>query len=338
MVNGSALRDVKGVHVMSEKIINDAMPAAKTGGLQHWIRQRRINKNWQFYMMLILPLAWYLIFCYVPMYGVTLAFKKFSVSKGILASPWVDPWNKWFMKYFNSPYFSRTLLNTFLLSFYSLIFGFPLPILLALLLNEVRSKMYQKFVQNITYIPHFLSIVVLVGLLNSFTNRDYGIVNKVIQMFGGEPNNWMQVKDLFRKLYVGSGVWQNMGWDSIIYIAALAGVDPQLHESAYIDGANRYQCMWHINLPGIMPTVVIMLILNSGHILSVGFEKVFLMQNEINIAVSDVIATYVYRISLLDSNQYELSTAIGLFNSLVNCTMLIVVNQISRKVSDVGLW
>lgn len=304
----------------------------------HWVRVRRINKNWQFYLMLLIPLAWYFIFCYMPMYGVTLAFKKFSVMKGILGSPWVDPWYRWFEKYYTSPYFTRTITNTFTLSFFSLLFGFPLPILLALLLNEVSNKRYQKLVQNVTYVPHFLSTVVLVGLLTSFTNRDYGIVNKIVIAMGGTPNNWMQVPQLFRGLYVGSGVWQNMGWDSIIYIAALAGVDPQLHESAYIDGANRYQCMWHINLPCIMPTVVIMLILNSGHILSVGFEKVFLMQNDVNISVSDVISTYVYRISLLDSNQYELSTAIGLFNSLVNCAMLVVVNQIARKVSDVKLW
>jgi putative aldouronate transport system permease protein len=243
--------------------------------------------------MLLLPLAWYFIFCYMPMYGIILSFKKYSVMKGIVGSPWIHPWYKWFQKYYESPYFWRTISNTFLLSFYSLIFGFPLPILLALLLNEVTSKRYQKFVQNVTYIPHFLSTVVLVGLLTSFTNRDYGIVNKVIAHFGGTADNWMQVKTLFRRIYVGSGVWQNMGWDSIIYIAALAGVDPQLHESAYIDGANRYQCMWHINLPGIMPTIVIMLILNSGYILSVGFEKVFLMQNDLNIMVSDVISTYV---------------------------------------------
>lgn len=307
-------------------------------GFMNWLRVRRIDKNWQFYLMLLIPLAWYFVFCYMPMYGIVLSFKKFSVMKGIIGSPWVNPWYKWFMKFFNSPYFVRTISNTFILSFFSLLLGFPLPVILALLLNEVSSKRYQKFVQNVTYIPHFLSTVVLVGLLNSFTNRDYGIVNKIIAMFGGQPENWMQVPDLFRPLYIGSGIWQNMGWDSIIYIAALAGVDPQLHESAYIDGANRYQCIWHINIPCILPTIVIMLILNSGHMLSVGFEKVFLMQNGLNMAVSDVISTYVYRISLLDSNQYELSTAIGLFNSLINCTMLIIVNQISRKVGDVALW
>ena len=315
-----------------------AATAYKRSGFMYWIRQRRINKNWQFYVMLILPLVWYFIFCYMPMPGVILGFKKYKALLGIYASPWADPWYKWFMKYYNSPYFGRTIGNTFILSFMSLVLGFPLPILLALLLNEVRNKFFQKFVQNITYIPHFLSTVVLVGMLTCFTNRYYGIVNKLIEALGGTANNWMQVPYLFRGLYVGSGIWQNMGWDSIIYIAALAGVDPQLHESAYIDGANRYQCMWYINLPCIMPTVVIMLILNSGYILSVGFEKVYLMQNNLNMAVSDVISTYVYRISLLSSNQFEMSTAIGLFNSVVNCAMLVIVNAVARKVSDVQLW
>ncbi len=328
---------LKGCVRVSDRVAKMAKTNSN-GGFKHWLRVRRINKNWQFYLMLLLPLAWYFIFCYMPMYGIVLSFKKYSVTKGIMGSPWANPWYKWFLKYYNSPYFMRTITNTFVLSFFSLICGFPLPVLLALLLNEVSNKKYQKFVQNITYVPHFLSTVVLVGLLTSFTNRDYGVVNKIIEFCGGEPQNWMQNASLFRPLYIGSGIWQNMGWDSIIYIAALAGVDPQLHESAYIDGANRYQCMWHINLPCIMPTIVIMLILNSGYILSVGFEKVYLMQNGINMAVSDVISTYVYRISLLDSNQYELSTAIGLFNSLVNCLMLIIVNQISRKVGDVALW
>jgi len=318
--------------------MSDRAMVSSHKGAMHWIRQRRINKNWQFYAMLLLPLLWYFIFCYMPMPGVILAFKKYSALKGIYGSAWANPWYKWFMKFYQSPYFGRTIGNTFILSFTSLLLGFPLPILLALLLNEIRNKHYQKFVQNITYVPHFLSTVVLVGMLTCFTNRDYGIVNKVIESMGGKAENWMQVPAVFRGLYVGSGVWQNMGWDSIIYIAALAGVDPQLHESAYIDGANRYQCMWYINLPCIMPTVVIMLILNSGYILSVGFEKVYLMQNDLNIAVSDVISTYVYRVSLLSSNQFELSTAIGLFNSIINCTMLVIVNAISRKLSDVQLW
>lgn len=316
----------------------DANSAAKKSGISKWMRQRGIQKNWQFYLMLLLPMAWYVIFCYMPMPGIILSIKKYSALKGVYGSPLANPWYKWFAKYFTSPYFLRTLTNTFILSGTSLVLGFPLPIILALMLNEISNKGYQKFVQNLTYVPHFLSTVVIVGMLTSFTNRDYGIVNKLFAATGKPVDNWMQVPSLFRTLYVGSGIWQNLGWDSIIYIAALAGVDPQLHESAKIDGANRFQCLWHINIPSILPTIIILLILNSGSILSVGFEKVYLMQNNMNMAVSDVISTYVYRISLLDSNQFELSTAIGLFNSAANCLMLIIVNAISAKLGDTKLW
>ena len=287
--------------------------------------------------MLIPVVAFFAIFCYGPMYGITLAFKDYKVLKGIMNSPWCDPWFKYFQQFFESPYFGRVLGNTIYLSLLSLFLGFPMPILLALSLNEVKSIKYKKFVQNVTYAPHFLSVLVLVGIIKSFTNSDYGIVNLIIKRMGGEPYNWMQKASLFRGLYIGSGIWQNVGWDSIIYIAALAGIDPALHEAAMIDGANRVQRVWHINIPGIMPTMVILLILNSGHIMNVGFEKVFLMQNDLNLSVSDVISTYSYRIGL-ESAQYSLSTAISLFNSLVNCLLLLIVNTISRKVSETSLW
>ena len=287
--------------------------------------------------MLIPVVAFFAIFCYGPMYGITLAFKDYKVLKGIMGSPWCDPWFKYFQQFFESPYFTRVLGNTVYLSLLSLFLGFPLPILLALSLNEVKSIKYKKFVQNVTYIPHFLSTLVLVGIIRSFTNTDYGIVNIIIRHFGGEPYNWMQKASLFRSLYVGSGIWQNLGWDSIIYIAALAGIDPGLHEAAMIDGANRVQRMWHINLPGIMPTMVILLILNAGRIMNVGFEKVYLMQNDLNLSVSDVIATYSYRIGI-ESAQYSLSTTISLFNSVINCFLLVIVNAISRKVSETSLW
>lgn len=309
----------------------------KKSGISSFITSHRINKNWQLYIMLIPVIAWLAIFCYAPMYGITLAFKDYKALKGIMASPWADPWHKYFMQFFNSPYFTRVVSNTIILSLESLLLGFPLPILLALSLNEVRSVKYKKFVQNVTYAPHFLSVLVLVGVLKSFTNSDYGIVNIVIRHFGGEGYNWMQKANLFRPLYIGSGIWQNIGWDSIIYIAALAGIDPGLHEAAMIDGANRMQRIWHINIPGIMPTMVILLILNSGHILNVGFEKVFLMQNDLNMTTSDVISTYSYRIGI-ESAQYSLSTAISLFNSVINCGLLLLVNTISRRVSETSLW
>lgn len=314
----------------------NAIPKKKTT-VKDFIISRRINRNWQLYLMLVPVIAWLAIFCYAPMYGITLAFKDYKVLKGILASPWCDPWYKYFMQFFKSPYFTRVVGNTIILSLESLIIGFPLPIILALSLNEVRSVKYKKFVQNITYAPHFLSVLVLVGVLKSFTNSDYGVVNIVIRKLGGEGYNWMQKASLFRPFYIGSGIWQNIGWDSIIYIAALAGIDPGLHEAAMIDGANRLQRIWHINIPGILPTMVILLILNSGHILSVGFEKVFLMQNDLNMTTSDVISTYSYRIGI-ESAQYSLSTAISLFNSVINCALLLLVNTVSRKVSETSLW
>ncbi|MHC1787506.1 MAG: ABC transporter permease [Christensenellales bacterium] len=311
--------------------------------ISHLARSRRlpgsrhIVRNWQLYLMLAPVIAYFLLFCYGPMYGLLLAFKDYRVLRGILGSPWANPWYKHFERFFLSPYCERVITNTVTLSLQSLLFGFPVPIILALCINEVRNRRYQKVVQNVTYAPHFLSVIVLVGLIKSFTNTDYGIVNLLIRHFGGEGYNWMQKADLFRPLYIGSGIWQNAGWDSIIYIAALAGIDPQLHESAMMDGANRWKRIWHINLPGLMPTIIILLILNSGYIMSVGFEKVFLMQNDLNLSSSDVISTYSYRIGI-ESAQYELATAIGLFNSAVNCALLICVNWASRRMGGTSLW
>ena len=313
------------------KIINN--PARPRGAL----KSRRIRQNWQLYLMLLPVIVYFLLFCYGPMYGLVLAFKDYKVLRGIFGSPWANPWYKHFERFFLSPYFERVITNTVTISAQSLLYGFPVPIILALCINEVRNRKYQKIVQNVTYAPHFLSVIVLVGLIKSFTNTDYGIVNLLIRNFGGEGYNWMQRADLFRPLYIGSGIWQNAGWDSIIYIAALSGIDPQLHESAMIDGANRWKRIWHINLPGLMPTIIILLILNSGYIMSVGFEKVFLMQNDLNLSSSDVISTYSYRIGI-ESAQYELATAIGLFNSVVNCALLVCVNWASRRTGGTSLW
>ena len=321
---------------MSKPAGAQAVPKKKSA-LKKFIISNKINRNWIMYVMLIPVIAYFAIFCYAPMYGITLAFKDYKVRAGIMGSPWTDPIFKYFLEYFNSPYFTRVLTNTIRLSLESLAFGFPLPILLALAINEVRSTKFKKFVQNVTYAPHFLSVLVLVGVIKSFTNSDYGIVNIAIRAMGVEGANWLQMDTMFRPLYIGSGVWQNIGWDAIIYIAALAGIDPTLHEAAMIDGASRLQRLWHINIPGILPTMVILLILNSGNIMNVGFEKVFLMQNDLNMAVSDVISTYAYRIGI-ESAQYSLSTAISLFNSVVNCIMLLLVNGISRRVNETSLW
>ncbi|MEG2087803.1 MAG: ABC transporter permease subunit [Angelakisella sp.] len=287
--------------------------------------------------LLILPAVIYLlVFCYQPMYGVLIAFKDFKPSLGVWGSPWVGL--KHFIKFFNSESFMRTLSNTLLVSIYSLLAGFPIPILLALAMNAVNVKWFKKIVQTVTYAPHFISVVVIVGMIDLlFSPGASGLVNNFLGLFGVEPIFFLGKSEYFRHLYVWSGVWQGMGWGSIIYLAALAGVDPSLHEAAEIDGASRLQRMWHIDLPCILPTVVIMLILNAGKVMNVGFEKVFLMQNPLNIEAAEVISTYVYQRGLLNA-QYSFSTAVGLFNSVVNIILLLIVNKISQTVGETSLW
>nr|WP_245600177.1 ABC transporter permease subunit [Paenibacillus harenae] len=280
-------------------------------------------------------LAYFVIFEYVPLYGLQIAFKNFVASKGIWGSSWAGFVH--FERFFDSYHFWRLIRNTLGIGLYELAVGFPLPILLALMIHEARNRLFRRFVQTITYAPHFLSTVVLAGLLFIFLSPQTGFVNQFIRLFGGDPVSFMTEPGWFKTIYVLSGAWQHMGWSSIIYLAALAGVDPQLHEAARVDGAGRIQRIWHINLPGIMPTIVILLILNAGRILSVGFEKVFLMQNQLNMETSDVIATHVYRMGIAGA-QYSYSTAVGLFNAAVTFVMLIAVNAIARKVNETSLW
>ncbi|WP_397376530.1 ABC transporter permease [Paenibacillus sp. MER 180] len=297
--------------------------------------RKGLVKNWQLYLLLLPVVLYYIIFHYLPMYGIQIAFKDFMANKGIWDSPWVG--FKHFERFFNSFYFERLLTNTVLISLYSLALSFPIPILLALMLNEVKAERFKKVVQTITYAPHFLSVVVVVGMLFIFLNPSTGIINHLIVAMGGESITFMTSPGWFKTLYVLSDVWQTMGWSSIIYLAALSGVDHQLHEAATIDGATRIQRIWHINLPTIAPTIIILLILNLGSVMSVGFEKVFLMQNSLNMSSSDIISTYVYRTGILDA-QYSFSAAVGLFNSVVNFALLIVVNYIARRVNETSLW
>ncbi|WP_228275659.1 ABC transporter permease [Gracilibacillus oryzae] len=296
---------------------------------------KRIRKNWDLYLLILPVIIYFIIFKYVPMYGVQIAFKDFISVEGILGSPWVGI--EHFTRFFESFYFERLLSNTLLIGLYELAVGFPIPIILALLINEVRNRYFKSFIQTVTYAPHFLSGVVVVALLFLLLSPQTGIVNQIIVLFGGEPISFMTEPEWFKTLYVFSGVWQNMGWSSIIYLAALAAVDPQLHEAAEIDGASRLQRMWHINLPSIKPTIIIMLILQCGSILGVGFEKVFLMQNSLNMSASDVISTHVYRTGILGS-QYSYSAAIGLFESVVNLIILLMVNYMAHRVNKVSLW
>ncbi|MGG1517971.1 ABC transporter permease subunit [Paenibacillus oryzisoli] len=296
---------------------------------------RSIRKNWDLYLLISPVILYFLLFEYFPMYGVQIAFKNFVAVKGIWGSPWIGLDH--FVRFFHSYYFDRLIRNTIETSLYTMLVGFPAPLLLALMINEIRSKWFRRMVQTITYAPHFLSTVVVVGMIIMLLSTQKGVINHLIVWLGGKPIAFMTDPAWFKTVYVFSGAWQSMGWGSIIYLAALAGVDPQLHEAAIMDGASRLKRIYHINIPAIMPTIVVLLILNMGHVMSVGFEKIYLMQNDLNLEASDVIATYVYRSGIIGA-QYSLSAAIGLFNSVVNFILLVVVNFTARKLNDTSLW
>ncbi|WP_322170896.1 ABC transporter permease [Acutalibacter caecimuris] len=310
---------------MKEKAMNN-----KSGRL--W---KGIAKNWQLYLMFVPVLAYFIIFCYVPMYGVQIAFKDFAGSLGIWGSPWVG--FKHFIRFFNGSNCGMIIWNTITISLYSLAVGFPVPILLALMLNEVRNKHFKKTVQTVTYAPYFISMVVMAGMIMLFLSPSSGIINTARKAMGLEVVNFMYESKYFKTIYVLTGVWQNAGWGSIIYLSALAGIDPALHEAAVIDGASRMQRIWHINIPGILPTVCIMLIMNCGSLMSVGFEKVFLLMNDLNRSSAEVISTYVYKVGLTQS-QYSFSTAINLFNSVINFITLLTVNTIVKKLDQTSLF
>ena len=286
-------------------------------------------------LMLVLPVSWYVIFCYLPMFGVVIAFKDFSLRKGIWGSEWVGLAH--FQRFISHPYFYRLIRNTFLLSIYSMIFSFPLPIILALMINELRSAAYKKIVQTISYLPHFISTVAIVGMVVLMLSPTTGFVNKMLTMIGIEPIYFMIEKSWFRTIYIASGVWQSVGWSAIIYLASLAGVNPELYEAATIDGATRLQRIRHINIPGIKNTIMILMILNLGSMLSVGSEKVLLMYNEMTYETADVISTYIFRVGLLHA-EYSYSTAVGLMNSVINMFLLIIANNLSRRFADFSLW
>lgn len=297
---------------------------------------QQMKKSYMLYIFLLPAVIMVAIFCYAPMYGVLMAFQNYSPSKGILGSPWVG--FEWFERFFNMPRFWQILGNTLTLSVYSLIVGFPIPIILAVLINSVESNRFRRVTQTVTYMPHFISTVVLVGMITVFLSPRSGFLNHMLEMFGAaEDTYYMGVAEYFPHIYVWSGVWQDMGWNSIIYLAALTGVDQALHEAAQVDGATKLQRIWHIDLPAIIPTMVILLILNVGSIMSVGYEKVFLMQNDLNIMSSEVISTYVYKIGLTQQ-QFSYSAAIGLFNNVINFILLITVNKVSAKLSGSSLW
>lgn len=297
----------------------------------------RIMENWQLYVLLLPTIVYLLVFAYGPMGGVVIAFKNFKPYQGIWGSEWVGL--KQFVRFFEMNKFQLALRNTIILSLYSLVAGFPLPILLALLLNSCPYMRLKKVVQTVTYAPHFISMVVIVGMIRVLFSPTTGLIGNVLRSLGLLDGSLMTLVKpaAFSHLYVWSGVWQGMGWSSIIYLGALTGVDPSLHEAAIIDGANKAQRILHIDLPSIIPTIVVLLVLNCGNIMNVGFEKVFLLQNSLNLTASETISTYVYKVGIQDG-QYSFSTAINLFNSVINFAMLILVNAISRALGETALW
>ena len=296
---------------------------------------RRIGRCWQLYVLMLPALVYIVLFAYKPMYGILIAFKDFSMKKGILASPWVGFKN--FERLFSSYWFPIILKNTLTISLLSLVIGFPIPIILALLLNEVRSNKFRSMVQTFSYAPHFISMVVMCGMVAMFLSPTTGIVNKLLNALGMESVFFMQEAGLFKWVYVLSGVWQGTGWSSVIYFAALSGVDKSLLEAADMDGATRLQKIWHVNLPVILPTILVMFILQCGSLLSVGYEKAYLLQTSSNLTGSEIISTYVYKVGLVQSD-FSFSTAAGLFNTVVNCIILISANQLSKKVAKTGLF
>ena len=295
---------------------------------------QRMREHWIVYLFLLPALLYIAVFCYAPMYGVQIAFRNYRISDGITGSAWVGM--KWFNRFFGSKMFGSILINTLWLSLYSLVAGFPMPIILALMLNYTGVK-FKRVMQTASYMPHFISTVVMVGMLVSFLSPNSGFINAAIKAVTGKARYFMGEAKYFRHVYVWSGVWQGMGWNAIIYVAALTSVSPELHEAAIIDGASIWQRILHIDLPSIMPTMVILLILQFGSVMSVGFEKVYLMQNDLNKATSEVISTYTYKMGLLDQN-FSYSSAIGLFNNVVNFVLLMIVNKTADKLSGTSLW
>lgn len=295
------------------------------------------QKNKAVYFMFLPVVVFYLIFHYYPMSGIILAFKDFKPALGIWGSPFTGDYGfEHFLAFFGSSFFGRTITNTILISLYQLIFGFPMPIILALMLNELRSTKFKKVMQTITYFPHFISTVVVCGMLTDFCLSD-GLFNQITGFFGVPSVSMLSEPKLFRTIYVASGIWQSMGWDSIIYLAAIAGIDTQLYEAASLDGAGRFKKIWHITLPGIKGTVVILFIMAIGKMMSVGSEKILLLYNPSTYKTADVISTYVYRKGLLDQD-YSYSTAVNLFNSVINFALVFCANALSRKLTETSLF
>jgi len=309
-------------------------PAART--------ESRLKRGWKkvdrskYLLLLFLPcLVYFVIFKYAPMFGIVISFKNYNLFKGIAESPWVG--FKYYQMFFTNPDFFVIMKNTFLLGVYKLVFGFPAPILLALLINEVKNRVFKRFVQTVSYLPHFISNVVVASMVILFLSPSSGIVNNVIEWLGFAPINFMVKPELFRWIYVLSDIWQHIGWETIIYLAALTAIDPGLYEASEIDGASRWRQTWNVTLPGIAPAIVILFIMNVGKVLEIGFEKVFLLYNPAIYSTADIISTYVYRVGLSQGN-YSYATAIDLFGGIISLFFVVGANYMSRRLSDTSLW
>ena len=313
---------------------NSTSPARALNSRQQRVL-RQLKLDYQYYLLLLPAVAWYLIFAYGPLYGLQIAFKNFTGARSILDSPWVGL--RHFKLFIGSYYFPVLIRNTLAISLYALFAGMPIPVIVALMLNEVKQIRYKKIIQTVTYAPHFISTVVLVGMITIILSPSTGIVNFFLKALGAESRYFMVEPQSFRHIYIWSGIWQNTGWSSIIYLAALSAVNPELHESAVIDGATRLQRIRYINIPVITPTFIILLILSAGQLMSVGYEKVLLMQNDLNKTTSNIISTYVYERGLLKA-EYSFASAVGLFNNVINFILLIFVNGVARKFSDTSLF
>lgn len=298
-------------------------------------KRKSIMKQKWLYFMMLLPLASLIIWNYIPMYGVIISFKDYSPAFGIMGSPWVG--FDHFERFFNAFYFWDVIINTLRISLYSLLVGIPLPIILALMFNELRNKKFKGLVQTISYIPNFISIVIIVGMITFFTSPVDGVINSIIEYFGGKPIDFVGSAELFPHVFVWSGIWQSIGWGTLIYTAAMSGIPQDQYEAAHLEGATRMQCIRHITIPAIMPTIVICAILATGSVMSVGFEKVLLMQNDANLATSEVLSTYMYKSGILNA-EYSFSAAVGLFNNLINFIVLYIVNKFAQKFSETSLW
>lgn len=315
--------------------MNKKKSGAGTQPLSFRIR-RYLTHNWQLWLMLLPAMLYILIFCYVPMYGIQLAFRDYDFTKGLTGGNWAG--FKYFKQYFESPMFFTTLRNTFIIAFTSIVVGFPAPIILAMIINQIRNKAWKRIVQTTVYIPYFISVVVLVSMINILFQNNSGVLGNLLKELHIVSQNTNIVGDAktFVPLYVLTGVWQSMGWNSIIFLAALSSVDTQLYDACKIDGANRWQTMINIDFPAILPTIMIILIMNMGNVLNVSFDKVFLMQNSLNLGISQVISTYVYSVGI-KSSQFSFGTAVGLFNTVINFIFLLVTNFLSKKTTGTGL-